>query len=516
MKLEEVVEYMSKLYLERAIKSFTTNYPSNNDEAHYREIIKENVVELSDAEKIEIKINNYLAAQHHDPYANKLLYYFILKVLLSASEFQCTEDEICNSVEILENEIVEKSKSTDSFKHIDTHSEEIFSVVLDTALEDEIISDDELSLLVRIREKLNISEKDQYLIQAKLDQFPTSGNKTHTREEIVKGIEDLQKCGVVFYCNKFDEISGKVLLIPVELVDGIKSFMNIQLIEDKYLLLLENFTNQQLREVLSSKKIHKSGTKDELIERIIHSGIKPKESLKIQTTNDLGLICEKIPSLKKSGSKSEKIDRLINYYSKLIIKGETEENSGERYFEYLEELAKRDIDNLLGNNVVKDHDYIDKAFEEGTTFLFNNRLNIKTLDFEGNEHADGCAYFGNEQSVLLWDNKSKKEGEPYTFPDKHFRQFRRYIRNEREGGRRVNSFLIITAEIDPGAEKNAYKLKAESGVDTDVAIITAENLKYVAENWTKYTNAESFNLQILNRTGILDIDTLKKQMKYLS
>ncbi|MDZ7716542.1 MAG: hypothetical protein U5J95_10050 [Balneolaceae bacterium] len=86
------------------------------------------------------------------------------------------------------------------------------------------------------------------------------------------------------------------------------------------------------------------------------------------------------------------------------------------------------------------------------------------------------------------------------------------MQNERDNGRRVNSFLIVTAEIDPVAKKNAVKLKAKSGVDSDISLITAENLKLVAENWKKYSSRESFNLQVFNMTGILDWETLLERM----
>jgi len=257
-----------------------------------------------------------------------------------------------------------------------------------------------------------------------------------------------------------------------------------------------------------------SGTKDELIERIIRAGVKPSEALEYLTSNELSEICSKIPSLNVSGTKNEKIQRLIDYYSKLVIKEYTEEKTGQKYYEYLEQLAERDLDNLLGNNIIKDYDQIDSAFEEGTKFLFTETLNHALLEFNGNEHADGGVYFQNDSSLLLWDNKSKKDGNPYQFPDNHLRQFRRYIRNEAGKGKRVNCFLIITAEIDPSAERNAVKLKAESGVDTDVALITAENLKLVAESWTKYSNRESFNLHVFNTTGILNWESLRERMKW--
>lgn len=515
MKIEETVQYMSKMYLERIIKSFTQDYPSNKDAEEYREIIKNNVEELSDPDKLNKRLYNFISDTYKDPYGNRLLYDFILRAILSKPNYVSTEDEINEVVTSKEEEIVKLSKKSDSFRHIDEQSQEIFSLILETALEDEVISNDELKLIRKLRKKLSLSDKDQYLIQAKLGLFPSRENDVHSSNQISKGIDDLQKCGIIFYCNQFEDSSDKVFVIPDELVESVKEVLGIELIDDKYSLLLQKLQNKQLQEVLKSRNLYLYGTKDEMVERIIHSGIKPSEALDCLTTVELTDVCSKIPSLNVSGKKDEKVNRLIAYYSKLVIKDFIEEDSDQKYYEYLEELAIRDIDNLLGNKIIKDHDYIDKAFEDGTKYLFKEKLNIPLIEFSGNEHADGGVVFESGDSILLWDNKSRKNNEPYKFPDEHLRQFLRYIDNEKKRGRRVNCFLIVTADIDTAAERNAVKLKAQSGVDTDVALISAENLKLVAENWKKHSKRDRFNLHILNNTGILDWEKLRERMSLL-
>lgn len=514
MKIEEAVEYMSLMYLERILKSFTQDYPSKKNEEEYREIIKNNIDTLSSPQNIDRRLNKYFSNVNKDPYSNKLLYNFILRSVLSKADFYATKDEIIEDAIHAEKNIVSLSQQSDSFKHLSQKSVDIYSAILETALEDEVISNNELALLGRLRKKLSISEKDQYLIQAKLNLFPARDNKIHTSSDITEIIDDLQKCGILFYCNQYENSFGKIFVIPEEIVKGVKFSLGIELIEDKYQLLLKRFRKNQLKKALRERNLTLYGTKDELIDRVIHAGIKPSETLECLTSNELSDICSKIPSLYVSGTKDEKIQRLIHYYSKLVIKEYTEEDSGQKYYEYLEQLAERDLDNLLGNNILKDQDYIDSAFEEGTKYLFRKTLNHPIIELDGNEHADGGVLFQYDNSVLLWDNKSKKEGTPYAFPNKHLRQFRRYIRNEAARGKRVNCFLIITAGIDQGAERNAVKLKAESGVDTDIAIITAENLKLVAENWRTYSSKERFNLHVFNTTGILSWESLRERMKW--
>jgi hypothetical protein len=74
-------------------------------------------------------------------------------------------------------------------------------------------------------------------------------------------------------------------------------------------------------------------------------------------------------------------------------------------------------------------------------------------------------------------------------------------------------FLIIVPQIGNSAKIGALKLKNFCETDTDVALVTAEDLKWVAENWQKYTKSEKFSLQIFNMTGILDRRTLKERIE---
>lgn len=511
MKIEEAISYMSKMYLERILRSYTQDYP-NKGEDEYREIIKNNIDTLSDADLINNRLNSYFF-ENKDPYSKQILYGFILKSLLSKTEYYANAQTIIEDVREEEKNIIEASKTKDSFKHLDQDSIKIFSAILEVALEDEIISKDELALIQKLRKKLYINEKDQYLVQASLDLFPAKGNKLHTQSEISEVIDDLQKCGVLFCCNKHDDISETIFVIPEEIVPGLKKSLDIELIEDKLRLLLKKLNNKQLRNILATNNLNQGGAKDELVERLIHAGIKPSASLELLTSAELSDLCGDLPGLIKSGTKEEKITRILAYFSNLVVKQIDESDSREKYYEYLEELASRDLNNLLGNKIITKPNEIEAGFEKGTKYLFEQKLNHSLLEFNGNEHADGGVPFQDTDSILLWDNKSKDEGTAYKFPDSHFRQFRRYIRNE-AGQNRVSCFLIIVSHIDPAAKQNAVRLKAESKQDTDVALVTAENLKMIADDWTNHSNKDQFNLHVFNHTGILDRETLKDRMKW--
>jgi len=73
--------------------------------------------------------------------------------------------------------------------------------------------------------------------------------------------------------------------------------------------------------------------------------------------------------------------------------------------------------------------------------------------------------------------------------------------------------MVIAPEISDKSEENAYRLKTQSGTDTDLSLVSATDLKWVAENWKSYTTGGNFSLDVFNYTGVLDRSTLKKRMK---
>jgi len=62
------------------------------------------------------------------------------------------------------------------------------------------------------------------------------------------------------------------------------------------------------------------------------------------------------------------------------------------------------------------------------------------------------------------------------------------------------------------AEHNAARLKFESREDTDVALIAAEDPKWVAEEWVARGEDRPFNLEVFSITGVLDREVPRRRM----
>jgi len=499
VKVSEAIELMTKAYLQRIIDSFTKDFPKP-DEERAREIILRNVDELTDPERIAGVL------QFDGFFADQILHSYILEALVNSPDCSASEADIVQQVTQLEEGVLEAAASEESLKYEDDRAVDILRSVLEVALEDSKVSQEELSLIRRLREKLGLSERTKRIILAQLDHFPRSGNRLHSPSEFRDALIELQRRGVLFYCNRAD---GGKYVIPEEIVDPVRTSLGIELSKAAWTRLLGALTNAQLSTILEAEGLPKYGNKEDLQERVVLCGIQPSAALDTLSNQDLYDICDSLPGAKVSGTKQEKVDRIIDYFANLVVRDVAEEASpGERFYSYLVELAARDRENLLANEVIKKDRDMEAAFEEGTRYLFREKLGQELAEMPGSDHPDGSIRFGKRGDLLMWDNKSKES--VYTLPPSHQRQFKRYIRDSKD---RVSCFLIIVPEVAEEAAGNAAKLKVESGTDTDVALITAEDLVWLAEEWPKRAGGEGFDLEVLNVTGILTRQLLEQRMK---
>lgn len=502
MKVTEAVQHMTKSYLHRIIDSFTRDFPKP-DEERARSIIIKNVEELTDRDRICRRL-----VFEERPYSERVFQHHILEVLLNQPGYRASEEELVEKVGLREQEILDRAADPNSLQYEDSHAVEVLEEVLSVAVEDERISLEELRLIQRLREKLGVTHTAKKIMLARLGHFPRSGNVLHTPSEYRDALNDLQRVGVLFYCNRLD---GGAYVIPEELVSGVKEGLGFELGERPWRLLLDELTVQQLAAILEEHGLPKYGRKDERAARIIAAGIMPSAALAVLGNEELYELCKALPGANVSGTKDEKVQRVIDYFANLVVKEISEEaEAGELYFEYLVELARRDRENLLANKVVSKDREMDAAFEEGVRWLFENRLHLEHLAVEGSDHSDGCIEFRSGGDLLMWDTKSK-EG-VYTFPASHVTQFKRYIRDSL---RRVSCFLVIVPEIGDGVEETAARLKIESKADTDVAVITAEDLKWFADAWEDSSSKDSLDPEIFNVTGVLDRSLVEKRVRLL-
>jgi len=447
--------------------------------------------------------------QFDGPFKDQIRQILMLEAFVNRPDWSASEQEIVESLTRLEQDVLDAAEAEDSLRYEDPDRIEILKDVLRTALRDKLITFRELNLLRTLRDSLGLSEAVFRIVLAQLNHFPQRGNVLHTPSECRDVLNALQRGGIVFHCNKAD---GSPYVIPDEIRASVMDALGLELGLHAWGLLLDALTVTQLKQTLARKKLPTSGTKSELKNRVTSSGLSPSRVLGIMSTGDLHKLCSALPGVPVSGTKAQRIERIIGYFANLITKEVSEEASpGERFYKYLPELARRDRENLLANRIIKKDLDIEHGFEAATRFLFESRLGLELMEMAGSEHPDGCIRFGGRRrtggDVLMWDNKSTETA--YTFPPSHLRQFKRYIRDSSDP---VACFLVVVAVPDDSAMDRVWQLAAECA-GTHVALVAAEDLGWVAEEWWSRGGDGGFNLEVLNMTGILSRPLLEQRMR---
>lgn len=121
-------------------------------------------------------------------------------------------------------------------------------------------------------------------------------------------------------------------------------------------------------------------------------------------------------------------------------------------------------------------------------------LKNKPLLLVGTEHADGKLSYNDR--YILWDNKSKETD--VNLKD-HILQFDGYIRNS---DKPVAVFMVVAPSFTENSIKECVKYSLVS--NTQILLITADELKEVAEMWHKSHPDEIFNLGYFKQNGRFD------------
>lgn len=503
MFLEDILPKMSKLYLGRIVDSFLKDVHMDTEE-EMREVILKNIDEFQNKERVK----NYLDFSTESRNIT-LLNELILISLMEKEGYLLSEADLYKEVEEVENAIIKQSMDDEYInRFIPQEANRIYSAVLDEAWKmEESLNEYEINILNVLRNELSLSKREHYLLESRIGRFPQNNNELHTHQQISRSLINLQTRGLIL---RFRD-NTSYYIIPKDIARILRYEMGGELRNEVYESMLNDLSVNQLRDVLQEMDFNVSGVKETLILRIIEFNILPSTALKVFSSKELSEILRNLEGTKISGTKGEKIQNIIDYYEMLSTPMSTDPTDERaRLYDFYEELASRDYKTLRINKVINKDIDVDNYFEEATRYIFEKRFGLNLIDMEGTRHADGKVQF-NKTDVILWDNKSTEA--PYAFSENNFNQFLRYIRSEEM---RVTLFLVIVQDYTKEAVAQAQKLKAFSEEDTDVALIKASDLKYVAEQWKTYSDQKhpEFNLQVFNMTGELTRNMLLSRMEW--
>ncbi|MFA1819753.1 SAP domain-containing protein [Virgibacillus oceani] len=503
MYLQDILPKMSKLYLGRIVDSFLKDVHMDSEE-EMREVILKNIDEFQNRERVK----RYLDFRNESRDVT-LLNEMILMALMEKGGYLLSESELYKEVEDMEREILEQG-SDDNYinRFIEKDAKRIYSSVLEEAWKkDESLNAHEINILTVLRNELDLTKREHYLLESRIGRFPQKGNKLHTHHQIGRSLINLQIRGLIL---RFREDTS-YYIIPTDIARVLRYEMGGELRNEVYATLLTDLNVTQLREILNHLDFNVSGVKEVLVNRIIEFNILPSTALKVFGSKDLSDILRNLEGTKISGTKKEKIQNIIDYYETLsTLMSSDPADDRARLYDFYESLAARDYKSLRINKIIDKDVQVDNYFEDATRYLFELKLGVNLIEMEGTRHADGKVQFSLSE-VMLWDNKSTEA--PYTFPEKDFKQFLRYIRSDKM---RVTLFLVVVHDYTKEAISQAHKLKAFSEEDTDVALVKAADLAYVAEEWKKFSDQKEpqFNLQVFNMTGELTRNMLLSRMEW--
>jgi hypothetical protein len=431
----------------------------------------------------------------------------IFEILLQEETYSIPEPRLYERVIDFEKDLLKRSRSfgLDELKKVDPerwHSLDTYRIVLNAAWgNDDSISADEAELLAVLREHLNITREEHWLIGATLRRFPKVKCVLHTGPEINETRKDLQKQALLWTYKDADDQT--IDLIPAEIAEVLRthSGQELQVVNYERLVSHDAILIGDLREVLASFGLDKTGNKPDLIERIVYSSIRPSALLDSLDKDRLSAMCASA-ELKTSGAKAELIARLITFYDDLTFKEIVTRDEREEWYASYELLSRRANAELRAKNLIKKDLEIEHKFEDATAFLFEKRLRVPCDMTRKDSRADGRLDLDDNQCILF-DCKSVEQA--VNLQDHLEGQFDGYLRRVREGGKLPLGFIVIGPAFTPQSIKLAHQYKART--NWDIALVTAEGLWHLAEKWFNNEPEKPFPIRLLNRTGnIIDKD----------
>ena len=432
--------------------------------------------------------------------------------LLNQDDFISPQKDSDSAVLNYEKSIVDESNNYDITKISRDHA--LFKYMLDIAwAHNDDISVDEKNLLEALRKYLNISEIEQHILDAKSGRFPEAENRLHSFDDIDAARRALQSKGLLM-CIK-DADGNMCDIIPSDIASGIRAYYGIEIRTYGYEKLVDYVIKKTKKSYLVSiinkaSEYHKIATieassnstiaelKDIILKSINPSnligGFSPRDGLDVTALStwcaDLGLPV--------AGAKAALISRILEYYDQLRKIEIKTEDSREQLLACYHELAYRDLKFLRSNNIIEKDLQCERLFEDATNYLFEKLLLNKPLTLTGTEHPDGKLSF--KDKYIMWDNKSKET--PVNLKD-HIQQFDGYIRTSEKD---VAVFIVIAPEFTERSVQECVDYLLNN--DTQILLITADELKTVAEQWSKKHPGEIFNLGYFRQNGRFDISLL--------
>lgn len=432
--------------------------------------------------------------------------------LLNQDDFLSSVRDTDTAILNYEKEIIDESNDFD-VTHMSKDLELLKYMLAIAWQHNNDISVDEKNLLESLRVYLSISTREQNILEACSGRFPKAENTLHSYDDIDITRRLLQSKGLLMCIKNSDGVLCDI--IPDDIARIVRKYYNIEIraygYEKMVDYVIKKTKKQYLIDIVLKASQYYERARIEISNNPTVSELKTVILKSIQPSNLIGGFslrdgldvvmlqswCSEL-GVSSSGNKNSLIERILNYYDSLRrieIKTEDERENLISIYTY---LASRDLKYLRANNFIEKDLQCEHLFESATNYLFEKMLLNKPLTLIGTEHPDGKLSF--KDKYILWDNKSKET--PVNLRD-HIQQFDRYIKSSEK---EVVVFMVIAPSFTSQSVQECVDYSLNN--DTQILLITAEELKEVAVQWSKKHPGEIFNLGYFKQNGRFDIRLL--------
>jgi len=387
-------------------------------------------------------------------------------------------------------------------RHLDPRGVDIYRSVLQVAWEN-MVSFDEYQLIKRLQRKLGINRRDHRVMEIKV-----TGSSPIGPQQAERALRDLNYHG--FVC-RFKHRGHTQVVLPEEIALRLRGIYGISLQSGAYRNLAAKLPVAVIKKTLEqANQPARSIRREFLVQRLIDGDVRPTALLERLGKGALDELFANFPNQKRPTMRAVKIRHLISHFDRFASKSvePAPDDPDKTYYDHLVELASRQYDVLRAANVIQHDQNVDRAFERGVRYVFSNLLGHPAIQFTGSAHADGGVAAKNGK-MILWDCKSALE--PYALTEPKCAQFLQYV--AREVPNVVCPFLVFSGSFTDDSAARALALKANCPPGTEIGLMAAADLKWLADRWSKDYPGKRLPLDVLAHSGFLNVEILELRLK---
>jgi len=258
----------------------------------------------------------------------------ILRQLLQAEEYRRARDELKQDAMAECEQLAARVRTGDL---VATERHALYRRVLSEAWRTDLRLDaSELSILGVLRRELQLTQADHFLVVEHPDVEPF----WRTDDPFDTVLEQLRLGGIVFALD--DEV-----ILPADLVPWVREAIGIAMDDEASRRLLDNLPKTTLRKGLEASELRTSGSKSELVDRVVAHFLPADPFLRLMHIHDLKQLANESGAI-KSGSKEEVVERIMAHFRDGLDQPEREIEPVETQIQERKRLSRQAFEALFG------------------------------------------------------------------------------------------------------------------------------------------------------------------------